>query len=273
MRKLIFILGLLILLPMGRAGAQLAAPNDMGVSMGHVHLNVHDVDAAKQWFVTLGGTPVKFGPGEAVKFPGVLILLRKADPTGGSVGTVVDHFGFQVPDEQKALAKWDAAGFKIERNATNPKQAYLYTPDNAKVEVLQDDTLTIPIKFHHIHFYVHEVKPGIDGTEPDMQIQAWYAKMFGAKPGKRAQWQAADLPGVNLTFAKVDMSTVPTVGRAVDHIGFEVQGLEAFCKKLEANGVKFDMPYTKRPELGIALAFLTDPWGTRIELTEGLNKL
>jgi hypothetical protein len=32
-----------------------------------------------------------------------------------------------------------------------------------------------------------------------------------------------------------------------------------------------DMPYTKRPDLGLSIAFLTDPWGTRIELTEGLN--
>ena len=53
----------------------------------------------------------------------------------------------------------------------------------------------------------------------------------------------------------------------------EVRNLELFCKKLEAAGAKLDTPYTQRPDLGIALAFLTDPWGVRIELTEGLNKL
>ena len=31
------------------------------------------------------------------------------------------------------------------------------------------------------------------------------------------------------------------------------------------------MPYTPRPDLGIALAFITDPWGTYIELTDGLR--
>jgi hypothetical protein len=31
------------------------------------------------------------------------------------------------------------------------------------------------------------------------------------------------------------------------------------------------MPYTKRPDAGIAVAFLTDRWGTYIELTEGLD--
>jgi hypothetical protein len=37
--------------------------------------------------------------------------------------------------------------------------------------------------------------------------------------------------------------------------------------------VKFDVTYRKIPALGLSLAFLTDPWGTYIELTEGLNRL
>ncbi|MGH9680123.1 MAG: VOC family protein, partial [Candidatus Acidiferrales bacterium] len=69
-----------------------------------------------------------------------------------------------------------------------------------------------------------------------------------------------------------DTPTVGTQGRMLDHIGFEIVNLEEFCKKAEANGVKFDTPFTKRPDLGISLAFLTDPWGTRIELNEGLDK-
>jgi predicted enzyme related to lactoylglutathione lyase len=59
----------------------------------------------------------------------------------------------------------------------------------------------------------------------------------------------------------------------IDHIGFEVKGLEAFVKTLEAQGIKLDRPYTPVPALGIAIAFITDPWGTYIELTEGLDKV
>ena len=47
---------------------------------------------------------------------------------------------------------------------------------------------------------------------------------------------------------------------------------QAVCATLEANGVKLDMPYTKRPDLGLAIAFITDPWGTRIELNEPLTQ-
>ena len=64
---------------------------------------------------------------------------------------------------------------------------------------------------------------------------------------------------------------VRTKGRSLDHIGFEVDNLEAFCKQLEAKGITLDRPYTRIDELDIAFAFLTDPDGTYIELTEGLD--
>jgi extradiol dioxygenase family protein len=64
-----------------------------------------------------------------------------------------------------------------------------------------------------------------------------------------------------------------TKGRALDHIGFEVQNLEAFTKQLEEMGIPFDLPYTAIPTLDLGIAFLTDPWGTYIELTEGLDEI
>jgi catechol 2,3-dioxygenase-like lactoylglutathione lyase family enzyme len=134
-------------------------------------------------------------------------------------------------------------------------------PDDTKVELLQNTALTTPIVMHHVHF-----------AGPDTAaMKAWYVRMFGARPGMRAGFEAADLPGVNLTFgAAGDAPVAPTRGRALDHIGFEVRNLEQVVRDLEAKGVTFDRPYTKVPALGIAIAFLTDPWGTYIELTEGL---
>jgi catechol 2,3-dioxygenase-like lactoylglutathione lyase family enzyme len=101
--------------------------------------------------------------------------------------------------------------------------------------------------------------------------QAWYARMFGAVPGKRSNYDAADLPGVNLNFSGNARPGVPTRGRMLDHIGFEVTRLEAFCARLESMGVTFD-ERCARGEGGVVRARLTDPWGTSIELTEGLAK-
>jgi catechol 2,3-dioxygenase-like lactoylglutathione lyase family enzyme len=241
------------------AFAQLAAPNSAGVAMGHVHLNVRDVDASRQFFVSLGGRAVHNGTIEMVEFPGVYINLRKQDPTGDSVGTSVDHFGFLVKNMEENLAKWKSLGYKIEPG-TRPTQLYVISADGAKIEMIEDQTIPMPIKFHHVHFFVPDV----------LAAQAWYAKEFGAVPGKRAIFDAADIPGANLTFSKADTPRVSTKGRAVDHVGFEVTNLTAFVKKMEADGIKIDRAPGKASNGTTNIAFIYDPWGTYIELTEGL---
>jgi catechol 2,3-dioxygenase-like lactoylglutathione lyase family enzyme len=268
MIKLSVLLSLASHLPIGALCAQLAAANDAGVSMGHLHLAVSDLEASKMFWLDLGAAPVKSVSVEGVKFPGALILLSRNEPSGGTAGSVVNHVGFIVPNVQTTMAKWKAAGVKTEPGR-NAQQGFVFTPDDLmKIEILEDPSLSVPIAFHHIHFFVSG--PGSGGADSVAEIKAWYAKMFGAKPGKRGPFEAGDLPGANLTFSRSDAPTVGTRGRVLDHIGFEVKHLEAFSKNAEAGGLKFDGPYTKLPE-GLSRAYLTDPWGTYIELTEGLD--
>ena len=88
---------------------------------------------------------------------------------------------------------------------------------------------------------------------------------------RQTVYLAADLPGMNINFLDVDDKAVPTKGRMLDHIGFEVRDLEAFTRKLAANGVNVVQPYRRNSGDAIATALLVDPWGTSIELTEGLS--
>ena len=252
-------LAILWLLP--ASWAQTPAPNAAGVSLGHAHLNVRDIAAHKKFWVTLGATPTKLGTIEAMKFRNGFVFLREQQPTGGSTESIVNHIGFFVPSVEKALENWKAQGLNTE--FATPDRGYVTAPDDLRIEINRDESLTVPIVMRHIHFYAPE------SALPE--IQAWYVKVFGAESQKDPG--VFDIPGVTLRVRVVPDVLLPTKGRVLDHIGFEVRNLEAFCKKLEAMGVKFDRPYTKRPELGIALAFITDPWGTYIELTEGLNKL
>jgi catechol 2,3-dioxygenase-like lactoylglutathione lyase family enzyme len=136
-------------------------------------------------------------------------------------------------------------------------------PEGLRVELIKDAELASPVAHHHVHFNTPDVAA----------MQKWYADTFGAVPGKRGKFDAADLPGVNLSFTKTDSRMVGTKGRVLDHIGFEVRDLEAFTRKLESAGTKFDVPYRKVPALGISIAFFTDPWGTYIELTDGLAQV
>lgn len=266
------------LLAAGASLAQLPPPNHAGVAMGHLHLNVKDLDAHKKFWVDwMGATPVKLGNFDVMKFPGVLVMLRKQDPPAGTKGSVINHLGFKVPNVKEFVAKLKAAGANIVTASEvaqakgdywfNPgvktNQAFVMAPDEVKIEISEEPGMTVPIAHHHIHFYT----PSLDDTKK------WYVEKFAAAPGKRGNFEAADVPGVNLTFSKADAPNAGTKGRSLDHIGFEIKDLEAYCKKLEGMGIKFDVPYRKILSVGIAIAFLTDPWGTYVELTEGLDKL
>lgn len=242
------------------AFAQLPAPNAAGVSMGHLHFNTQNVEEALRFWQTLGGKPFKVGKLDVVQFPDVLILVRKADSAGGTAESVINHFGFRVKNLAESLAKWKAAGLELQPGAS-VRQAYVIGPGAIRIEMTEDPAMSAPIANHHIHFYTASVK----------DTQAWYVERFGAKAGKRANFEAADLPGVNLTFSAATQPTLPTKGRSLDHIGFEVRNLKELCAKLEASGTHFEVPYREVPELGLKLAFLTDPWGTYVELTEGLQ--
>lgn len=251
------------------APAQLAPPNDFGVTVGHIHLAVKDVDAQKRFFTeALGGTEVKNGTLSLIQFPGVYIMLRQADPTGPPAGSIVNHFGFVVKDLPGMIAKWKAMGVPFDQGQVNPNQGYVNGPDGIRIEVFGDPDIPTAVRMDHIHFYPVDIPA----------MQAWYAMTFGGVVGRRAQvsrpgWiDTNELPGVvNLSFSAGGATPLsPTKGRALDHIGFEVRNLEAFCKALEANGIKFDMPLRQLPDSKTKIAFFTDPWGTYIELTENL---
>lgn len=249
--------------------AQLAPPNAAGVAMGHIHLNVRDVEAHKAfWTGIMGGKAVRNGPLEMIEFPGVYILLRQAAAPAPPAGSVVDHFGFVVKDMPGALENWKAHNLKIEPTQ-NPNEVFVYAPDEIRLEVYGIPELGVPVQMNHIHYFAADI-PG---------MQAWYDRIFGAKAGTRlciaclprqVPVQAGDLPGVNLSYSAGRPGLAGTRGRAIDHIGFEVNNLDAFVKKLEAQGVKLDSPVRQVPGSNLKVAFLTDPWGTYIELTEGL---
>jgi len=133
------------------------------------------------------------------------------------------------------------------------------TADGVRIEILEDKEQKEPIKHHHVHWYVPEA------AMPE--IQAWYGKHFGAKPSKRGNFLTALIPGAELAFAKTDKPTVPTLGRTLDHIGFDVKSMDETVKRLEAEGIKLDRPVATAPN-GSKLTFIHDLWGASIELNE-----
>jgi len=248
----------------GTAVAQPYPFNEASVTNGHWHLNSKDVAVNEKIFVGMGGKAFQAGGRHRVLFPGVMIILDGAPgsppPTGATLGSVVNHVGFVVNNVQERVAQWKAAGVPVQPgNNGRLDQAYVNTPDGVRIEILENKNQSMPIQSEHVHFFLPEA------TIP--QSQAWYGKIFGAKANTRNNAPVADIPGVQLRFNKADSAQAPTRGRVLDHIGFDVKDLKGFIKTLEANNIKLDRPYSVN-DLGIGIAFITDPWGTYIEINE-----
>src|SRR5689334_15373681 len=95
--------------------AQAAQPNEAGISMGHVHLVVADVEVQKKaWVDAFGAEPLKAGPLDLLKLPGIFIVVSKGMPNGGSNGSSVNHIGIAVKDYTATKAKLEAAGVKMQ---------------------------------------------------------------------------------------------------------------------------------------------------------------
>lgn len=278
MRAAIIAVAATVLAVTSPAASQLHAAKEGPISIGHHHFNVTSVAEHKRfWVDQLGAEVDSLGPLEVLKLPNLIVILRERTPSGSNRPSTVNHIGLQVRDIEAMVAKLKAAGYPIVTQEQipaaagdlmpipdqNTRVAFVLAPDEMNIELFENKDLDVEVANHHIHFYTADIEG----------MKAWYVEHLGAAPGMRGTFQAADLPGVNLTFSPSEGEAQATEGRVLDHIGFEVDGLEALCKKLEAEGIEFSVPYRKIDAIGLGIAFFTDPWGTYIELTEGLDAL
>jgi catechol 2,3-dioxygenase-like lactoylglutathione lyase family enzyme len=252
-------------LAIGSAAAQPAPFNEAGVTMGHWHLASKDPEATKKIFLAMGGKLYMPGGAPLIMFPGLYINLNlgNAAGEGGTQGSVVNHVGFIVDNVQQRVAQWKAAGVKVLPGGNGRlDQAYVETADGLRMEILENKTQGMPIRNEHVHMFL---------TESEIpKAQAWYAKTFGGKASMRNGAPVVDIPGVQFRFNKADAAQTPTKGRVLDHIGFDVKDHAAFVQKITAEGVKLDDMPRKVPN-GSTIVYITDPWGTRIEIVQRGN--
>ena len=296
MKKLI--LTMVVLWPLATSWAQLAAPNEMGVTFGQVRVIARDVEAEKKIWIGLQGVPIKIDGIDVIKFPGMFVFITQGVPAysqspgtgvvrisknaGGrynnwavapaganNEGNVINHVILSHKVGSGVLEKLQGQGYRVINNMASdnePDDGDVFSTENMRIDNNQDDKQTLPVIANAIQFDM----PRYSRRE----ALAWYAEVFGAKPGRG---NAVTVPGLvrGLAFGMNTGSPVaprPSRGYTLDRIGFEVVNLEAFCKKLESMGIIFEYSYSKTRHKSFASAGITDPWGVGIELTEGLNK-
>lgn len=121
-------------------------------------------------------------------------------------------------------------------------------------------------------------------TATDQQAAAeWYARNFdgtaegfGGATGEGVKIDRAVISGIPIVIFKKDAGFPGSVGSGVDHIGFSMPNIAEKAKSLVADGAK--MLGEPRNFGGMDLAFVEDPWGTKIEIiddpdTRGLHHI
>lgn len=268
----------------GIARAQLAQPNAAGVAVGHIHFRVSDVALHQKFWASLGAVATG-GIGNMMSVTGAYLLFAEGEPSGGSQGTSTDHVGFLTRDYATTRAALESVNADIAVDSAETGQIIATLPDGVRVELQAcgtptqfDDCATLkgPIAFHHVHI----------ASRDGEAIRQWYLDMFGMEAGTRRNMPSAIVPGGRLdvlpsfgggrggrggggTLAEAP-PIAGTRGRAIDHIGFEVTDIAAAVARLEASGVTMDA--APRSVGNLTIAFLTDPDGTYIELTQGLGQ-
>ncbi len=129
---------------------------------------------------------------------------------------------------------------------------------------------TLAAEYHHVH---------IAAPSPSEAV-AWYAEHMECDPVIE-RGNAVVCQGVEIVFF-TGASVGGSAGTGVDHIGFSFADLEAKMSELEGVGVggggvrlqRFEDGTTFRDVPGLfRIAFVFDPWGTRIELVEDPDRL
>lgn len=112
--------------------------------------------------------------------------------------------------------------------------------------------------YHHMHL-----------SAPDaVEAAAWYMEHMDCEDFGRAG--ACQIGSTQIIWFGDRPDAGPSVGTGVDHIGFSFPDLEAKMAGWKAAGLDIenpDEPIREIPGL-FKLAFLSDPWGTRIEVVE-----
>jgi catechol 2,3-dioxygenase-like lactoylglutathione lyase family enzyme len=108
------------------------------------------------------------------------------------------------------------------------------------------------------------------GVPDPVQGVAWYREHFGGETMTEGPDRLM-FGETRMIFQRTE-KPVPSSGSVLDHLGFSVADLDATMRGFEAGGVKIVQPV--RDQAGLfKLAFIEDPWGTRIEVVQDPQKL
>jgi catechol 2,3-dioxygenase-like lactoylglutathione lyase family enzyme len=124
-------------------------------------------------------------------------------------------------------------------------------------------------RFHHVHIICKDLEKMIGFFSESIGAELIQRKKFGTADGASLDLQGTT---INLRAARADEKIEGDASRTVygyNHIGLEVEDIEAAFTDLSAQGYPFFMPPTNIPELRIA--FFRGPEDIVIELVQRID--
>lgn len=232
----------------------------------HVHLTATDELAAARWYMEHMDCQ-DYGREGACQVDGIqIIFYNDREPTGGSVGSGVDHIGFSFRDLEAKMAGWKTSGVRVVEDVREVaglfKLAFVEDPWGNRIEAVEDHQW---LGFHHIH---------LRSAAPEATL-AWYESLFGGVPDKlKGRIAGLRYGGLWLLAGRQregEGALQPTQGRALDHLGWSFDDLDAAIADMRGRGIELQSgprEVVNRVGQQLKIAFVVSAEGVRIELVE-----
>ncbi|MCY4599331.1 MAG: VOC family protein [Acidobacteria bacterium] len=240
----------------------------------HVHITTSSPAKGVEWYSEYMECEPLADRDDAANCDGVEVVFVPQATTGGSQGTGINHIGFSFPDLTAKMAELEAvgvrgSGVRLQRNPDGStirdipglfKIAFIFDPWGTRIELVEDDEY---LGFHHIH---------LSATNPQETL-AWYRDVMGGEPASmRGMLDGLLFDDVWLLVSQHPEGSAPatTQGRAIDHIGFMVDDLDAASGDLRQRNIHFyqEPVVPENGRTSAKQAYLAGPDNVRVEVVE-----
>ena len=200
----------------------------------HMHLAAPDQAAAVAWYQkTFGGETTPEGK-DRLLYGKTRFIWMKSETAQPSAGTAIDHIAFSTADKP--------AGFMTD-------------PWGVRIEIVNDPQLR---GFHHVH---------LRSTDPAASL-TWYQQRFGGERTKYKGEDALKYGDILVLIEKSATAPAPSVGHAIDHLGWRVTDLDKTLADLAGIKVLQGVTNLQLATGPIRFSFVEDASGAKIELVQ-----
>ena len=200
----------------------------------HVHLAAPDQAKAVEWYQKNFGGEITPEGKDRLMFGKTRFIWLKSETAKPSADTAIDHIAFSVADRAPGV---------------------ITDPWGVKIEIVNDPQQR---GFHHVH---------LNAADPAAAL-AWYRQRFGGDRVKYKGEDALKYGDVLLLVQKAASAPTPSVGHALDHVGWRVTDLEKTLSDLKGITVMQGPTELQLATGKIHYSFVVDPAGTKIELVQ-----